>query len=233
MGMLGQFLVTVLSGVSGAVVALGGAQLLAFFGRPQLHITEDIPETGTSFSCHAIRVRNTGRSTAEKCIGALTIPGLGIEDLVDAENILKLVDLGIPIQKFGVHGGESFLMNGSAKSAKSFRPIEGELLAWSRIGNPVEVNLPPGVGTTLDLCRYVNNDATAQIDLPSEKGWSHVRAVLKAKRYEFIVTVYAANAGHCQKSFNVVPEVKGGLTIRAAGPPAKRRFHRVLTFLQR
>ncbi len=206
-----QLFVPLVSGLAVAVFALVGGQLVAFFRRPKLRIDKDVPELGEGFSCHAILVKNAGLTTAEKCIGTLTIPELTGGDLLTEP--LTLEELHIPLEKFGVVGKEAAPL----LSSKNFRPVNGELLAWSRIGNPVEVNIPPGAGTMLDLCRYMYEvkDGKVQIDLPSEKGWNPIRAVLKAQKYTFTVTVHADNARQCQRSFKVV-HGEASLTISAA-----------------
>lgn len=187
-----------------------GAQ--SWYLRPRLQILYDSPEEGRLFSCHSVVVTNEGRSVARNCQGTITFEALEIEvgaskkkvktlsekDLFAIDQTKTLGQLGIPLQKFNVVGEETYLLKPG-----SFRPIENEFLAWSRVGNPVSIDICPNTFAMLDVCRVIKGEK--RIDIPSENGWRSVRAALKKRRYAIRIAVVAENARRVQKGFIVEP----------------------------
>jgi hypothetical protein len=185
----------VLGLVAGTLVALGAELLRAWFRRPKLCILEDRPEEAEKFSCHAIVVTNTGRTTATHCSGMISLPQLNYSDMLGDSDILTLKEAGLSPEKFDVRGPETFLMK-----AGNFRNVINELVAWSRIGNPVEISLHPHTFAMLDVCRFMKGPK-AQLHIPSEKGWKAVRLALKPGSYLLEVMVVAENARSKPKLF--------------------------------
>jgi hypothetical protein len=198
-----SFVVFFLGLIAGTAVTIAAEIFRGWYGRPRLDILDDSPEEAAAFSCHAIRVTNFGRTTANRCVGMLTFIDLHHEDVLGEESIATLEKLGVDPDKFDVHGDETFLMKGG-----NFRPITNELTAWSRVGNPVTIDIFPQTYAMLDVCRFMRG-STPQLHLPSERGWKSVRAALKSKPYRIQVTVVGENARAATRTFRIDPNPNG------------------------
>lgn len=198
-----SFIVFFLGLIAGTAVTIAAELFRSWYDRPRLQILDDSPEEAAAFSCHAIRVTNVGRTTARRCVGMLTFIDLLHEDVLSEESILTLAKLGVDADKFDVHGEETFMMKGG-----NFRPVTNELTAWSRVGNPVTIDIFPQTYAMLDVCRYMRG-TTPQLHLPSERGWKSVRAALRSKPYRIQVTVVGENAHAAVGRFRIDPNPNG------------------------
>lgn len=205
-----SFFIFTLGLIGGTLVTLGAELLRDWYRRPKLRILEDRPEESSAFSCHAIVVTNDGRSAARNCTGMLSIDDLEKEDVLGEPDVLTLAEAGLSLAKFDVVGPETFLMK-----AENFRSITNELVAWSRIGNPVEISLHSQTYAMLDVCRYMKMPRL-QYHIPSERGWKAVRAALRPRSYHMTLTVVAENARPVSRSF-LMQALPTRLRIEAEG----------------
>lgn len=201
-------LVSFIVGVfAGAGAALVGDFIRNWYYRPKLKICKDRPEKDEEFkfACHSIVITNVGRSVARNCQGMVTFHSLEEKHVLDEYEIIKLKDIGVSLRKFNIEGEEEFLLKG-----RDFRKIENELLAWSRIGNPVNIHLPPNVEAMLDVCRFMKGhhgkiQKDDQIHINSEAGWKKTRAAVKKRAYEITIKVVAENAKPVEQNFAIEP----------------------------
>jgi hypothetical protein len=164
--------------------------------RPRLNIKEYLPEEGDPrFSCHAIRISNGGRSAAVDCAAFITITGLRTGDILTSRNtILTTREVGIRPEKFNLGKGEEsvLLLDGT------FREIHEENITWSRLENPLVVDIYPGCAASVDVCRWFAEKKVkvkgtpitkpAQVHIPSEDGWRRPRVALRAYR-EYLIRI--------------------------------------------
>jgi hypothetical protein len=173
--------------VSGIVVGVAAEAWRRYWTRPIVRIVEDQPEYGGDWSCHAIKVTNLGRSAAQRCQGQVSIEDVDTDHMLERSDVTTIADPPLPTSKFDIHGDEQLLL-----SPSNFRRIDSELVVWSRIGNPVEVDIHPNTHALLDVARYMQFK-TPQIHIPSETGWKAIRCALKPRRYELTVRVSPIN----------------------------------------
>jgi hypothetical protein len=77
---------------------------------------------------------------------------------------------------------------------ENFRDIDNEHVAWSRMGNPIEVDIHPHSYAMLDIARCLCFDREAQVHIPSEHGWRALRCALGKRRYRFHIRVRLSTA---------------------------------------
>jgi hypothetical protein len=200
--------------IAGLIISMTGEALRARRNRPKLRIGEHVPERGDErFSCHAIKIHNTGRTAALGCAGMITLLGVPADAIITVgESILTIREAGLPPRKFNLDEQEEvFLFWGGA-----YRQINEEFLAWSPLGNPLHIDIYPNSSINLDICRWIKSKKVdiiedgvsrtitkpSQVHLPSEDGWRRPRAALNVKRkYEFRIDVAGSNARRVSKAF--------------------------------
>jgi hypothetical protein len=186
--------------VSGTFVAVFKDWFSSWYHRPKLLLEGDVPEDGAGWSGHAVRVTNVGRGPAADCQVMLTMQGAGPDDLCPTDDIILLEHLELRPDKWGFAERETF-----ALSRDGFRTIDNELLTWSQMGNPVQIDLYPGTSRMIDVFRLMKGPVTGRTTVPqlhvvSERGWSCLRGAFKLSRpaakgqYEMTLTAVAADA---------------------------------------
>lgn len=204
------FVAGVAAGAIGGAVSLAAVEsYFRWYRRPRLVIGEDRPEHGEHFTCNAIVIANRGRSVAKNCMGTITLEALDVRELIATpEELIQAEDIGMDPTKFNVRGKSTLLMSQQSNRL----PVENELLAWARIGNPVAIDLPPSVGAMLDVARYVRPEGSeAQLHIPSEKGWSSILVALRPGTYKLRLKVHADNAASRERAFTLQCENKSVL----------------------
>lgn len=191
----------------GTVAAIGLEMFRNLYFRPRLRILGDSPEHAEKFSSHAIRITNKGNRVARNCYGMITFPELRSLDLLPEDKIMTMAKVGLDKSKWNVEGDETYLLK-----LGDFRPIENESLAWSRVGNPLAIDIPPNTFALLDVCRFIKV-GEKQIHVPSENGWRSVKAAIKNREYNIIISIAAENASVVKKRFVIEP-FKDGIQIR-------------------
>ena len=198
---MNEFVAFVLGILGGIAAGIGGAVgadwLKRWIYRPKLEILEDKPEIGEVFSCHAVCVKNNGRSVAKRCHAIVTFPDLVEDDLLPEKQIWKVKDLGLDKRKFALDKDATYLM----KPGKGFTKIVNEYLSWSPVGNPLAVDIFPNTSQKVDICRFIKIEdgiKPRQIQIPSENGWRSMRAAVINRRYAMTLRI-AAEDGTCME----------------------------------
>jgi hypothetical protein len=187
--------------LSGAIVAAFRDLFSDWYRRPKLVLLGDVREDGVGWSGHSVRVENAGRGPAANCQVMLTMEGAAQDDLCADEDIITLEKLGCSPDKWGFTGDETFALS----QERSFRNVVNELLTWSQMGNPVQIDLYPGTSRMIDVLRVMKGPVPDRVVVPqlhvvSERGWSCLRGAFMRDRptpkgpYSMTLTAVAANA---------------------------------------
>lgn len=177
--------------ISLVVGTLLGSELTRFLYRPRVIIRyKDTSPLYTPDGVHwSIKVANMGRTVASNCKGIIFVDGIDRDDLLgtnsaNPQEILpdykeENADLSFPRHQ---------QIDGS-----SFRPLNGERLAWACLGNPQSIDINPGITELLDICKLQSYDKGNYIIFPTEYGWRRLRARVKAKNISGKIMICPSN----------------------------------------
>ena len=186
---MNNFIIFVLGIIAGIVVSIGIELFRFYFLRPRLSIDSDNPEDSAQYSCHSVRILNSGRRVAQNVQGAISFFDLEPHDILVDSQVQLGNDLDLDSAKFGVSGPETvFLRSGT------FREINQEPLCWAAVNSRRSIDIFPGTNRLLDVCRFVKVQGKHQIHIPTADGWQYLLVVLVPKNYKIEVRV-AANDG--------------------------------------
>lgn len=196
--MSSELLSFVLGGFLGFLTSIGTHLFRYYYFRPILRIENESKEDSKTFSCHSVKVRNVGRSTATNVQGAITVHHISQYDLLPLNEIKLLEDFAGDFfeqlkKTFDVRPPETVYMTRS-----KFRKIDLEPLSWSDLNNRSSITLFPGMPRLLDVCRFVKIDRAYQIQIPSSKAWQALLMVLKPNNYKITISV-GSDEGHITK----------------------------------
>ncbi|MCZ7398669.1 MAG: hypothetical protein O8C62_03145 [Candidatus Methanoperedens sp.] len=180
--------------IVGVIASVIGQAVYGYFYKPDIKIFgEAAPHSSETIARHRIKVENIGKSTAEDCVGYITI------DNAEKEDVFNLS--GGP--------GESAFIN----TPENFTPIIDEGLCWSfnergKI-NPHYLSIFPKTHKLLELYHVERRGKELYIKIPSELGWSIFRVKLKEKVYIGTLKIAARNVKYDRnkhaKKFRLVP----------------------------
>jgi len=192
----------ILGAIVGGMVGAGAPLFIDHWYRPMLDLEADRPETGANWSGHGISVTNRGRRTAKSCHGMLILDAKP-NDLYGDGQLALTKDLGDDefLRKFNIQGEENFLLRKS-----DWRPVDNELLAWSQINNPRNIDIYPNTHPILDVFRLMRvADKPPQLQFVSEGGWQSLRGAFTVREYHLTITVGADNARAAARRYRIRP----------------------------
>lgn len=151
-----------------------GNEISRYLYRPRVKVKiRDInPLITTDGYFISIDIINIGRSVATNCMGYISINDLSSNDIMEEYEAAtneslpsyrdEKIDLSYP--------------RAQMVTPTKFREIKNVSLCWAQQGNPSEININPGMTTTLDLCKVQKTEESYwYLIFPSEKGWRKVR----------------------------------------------------------
>lgn len=173
----------IIIGIVGLLIGtLLGNEINRFLYRPKVIIRfkQITPLYSSDGFFLSLIVANYGRTVATNCIGNLTLNNLKAEDIMDQKE--ALTEEALP--KYSEEKIDLEFPRHQLISPKQFREIRNNAICWSRLGNPCEININPGMSQSLDICRaqYNNDKAFWYLVFPSELGWRKIRLRIKAKK---------------------------------------------------
>lgn len=181
MGVTNQILIGVVGLLIGTLL---GNEINRFLYRPKViikfkNISPLHSQDGFFLS---LVVANYGRTVATNCIGNLSLTDFTREDVMDYKE--ALTDEALP--KYSEEKIDLEFPRHQLVQPNQFREIKNVSLCWSKLGNPCEMNINPGMCQVLDICRVQYNKEKLfwYLIFPSEVGWRKVRLRMKARNIE-------------------------------------------------
>ncbi|MGB8218694.1 MAG: hypothetical protein WCE94_15455 [Candidatus Methanoperedens sp.] len=179
----------VIGAILGVFTSVSGQALYGRIYRPDIQIKgEADPHSSETEARHRIKVENTGKSTAEDCVGYITIDNAEKEDVIPSK---------------------AFIDN-----SENYTPITDEGLCWSfneeGEKNPHYLSIFPHTHKLLELYHVERGGKELYIKIPSELGWSKkFKVKLKEKDYRGTLKIAARNVEYNKnkhaKKFRLVP----------------------------
>ena len=178
--------------IVGAIASVIGKVVYQNYIKPDIQIKgEADPHSNENVSRHRIKVENKGRSTAEDCVGYITIDNAEKDDVIDLP--------GCPDERPFIDKSENYT------------PIIDEGLCWSfnedGKRNPHYLSIFPKTHKLLELYHVEREELN--IKIPSELGWLNFRVKLKEKEYSGTLKIAARNVKYDEnkhaKKFKLVP----------------------------
>lgn len=166
-------IIGVIGVVIGVFFGLFSQALYGHYYRPNIQIKKEADShSSITEKRHRVIVENKGKSTAEDCVGYITID-IGQDDVLPDKN--------------------AFIEN-----SKNYTPIKDEGLCWSfneeKQKNPHYLSIFPNTHKLLELYHVEIVENELYIKIPSELGWEpKFRVKLKAKKYEGTLKIAARN----------------------------------------
>jgi len=177
-------IVMVFGVILGVITSVSGQAIYGYIYRPDIQIQDEAnSHSSERVVRHRIKVKNKGKSTAEDCVGYITIENAEKNDVVDLPH----------------DSCERAFINNS----ENYTPITDEGLCWSfnekEQINPHYLSIFPKTHKLLELYHVERKGTELYIKIPSELGWSTFRVKLKEKVYTGTLKIAARNVKYEKK----------------------------------
>lgn len=175
----------------GVVAGYFAVYLREWYVRPKLEIIEGPPMFGSDLVKHVLIVRNLGKTVARNVVAALQID-VSRQDLLTASELDEVVE-----------GPGSWHIGSPLISPTNFRIPRGDKLCWEDIGNPLKMDINPGLHAGLSTYRVTL--PSKEILIPTEQGWAPLKMVLRPRKYRATIVVSGENAQPREVRFDLEP----------------------------
>ncbi len=210
------------------VGTLIGSEFSRFFYRPRVKVRykELDPNYDSGGVYWSFQIENLGRTMAEKCLANITIPELSSDHILEPSD--ASLDEGLP--QYEQENIDLSTPRQQILSKSHFRELRRTSLCWSKLGNPEELDINPGVSQSVDVCKFQNTEEGGYFIFPSEAGWRKVRVRLRKKVLSGYVLVCPANEFPTRVDFKITITTDGSSNMKIMKPSIWRRLLRTRSY---
>lgn len=174
--LLYDFLIQTTTLIIGAFV---GGEIIKHIYSPQVQVKAKKTNLRKDVSGFfvSLNIVNIGRTVANNCVSYILFDNeFDINTLLERED--AMADECLPSYKDEKNNFQ--IPRNQLTRPSSFKRPSQARLCWSNLGNPHELDINPGVITSIDICRFQSdNKGGWYVMFPTERGWRKILLRMK------------------------------------------------------